>query len=219
MCYSPEMSASLAVLGACLTYRLYTTRRNDMLWVVFLFYTLMEILQFFQYGTVNKCEDVRNKALTMVAFVFILVQPLLWNWYGYVSKSDTEFQKGVFAAGVVLSIIFILGMILQYGGYKKGDPDDVLTGPLCTHRKSSGHLYWKLPFSQFGSLSPSFFMWTAIIVGPMLFGPRGGVASTAFLAGMALSYTMSRTRDEFPSVWCLMSLPLLATGYLQIYKV
>ena len=216
MCYSPAMSATFAILGAYLTYRLYNIRdKTRFLWVLFLFYTLMEVLQFAQFDSVNKCGDPTNRALTFVAFIFILAQPLLWNWYGYKENAKNEFQRGAFMVGFILSICLVIGLVLKYGGHKKGDPDDVLTGPLCTKKESSGHLYWKIPFSRFDALSPSFFMWVAIIAVPMLMVDNGLMKAGSFLLGMTIAYAISKTKDEFPSVWCLMALPLLAIGYIE----
>ncbi len=216
MCYSPAMSATFALLGAYLTYRLYNIRdKTRFLWVLFLFYTLMEVLQFAQFDSVNKCGDPTNRALTFVAFIFILAQPLLWNWYGYTENTKNEFQRGAFMVGFILAISLVIGLVLKYGGHKKGDPDDVLTGPLCTKKESSGHLYWKIPFSRFDALSPSFFMWVAVIAVPMMMAENGLLKAGAFLGGMSIAYAISKTKDEFPSVWCLMALPLLTIGYIE----
>jgi hypothetical protein len=49
----------------------------------------------------------------------------------------------------------------------------------------------------------------------MLMVDNGVMKAGSFLVGMTIAYAISKTKDEFPSVWCLMALPLLAIGYIE----
>jgi len=51
--------------------------------VPLLFYSLMEFLQTVQYFYVNQCSSATNTFLTEIAYVLVIVQPLMWNLFFY----------------------------------------------------------------------------------------------------------------------------------------
>mgnify|MGYP007034287108 FL=1 len=46
------------------------------------FYVAMELLQYKQYDTLDKCNN-ENKTLTRLSYVLVWLQPILWNWQFY----------------------------------------------------------------------------------------------------------------------------------------
>ena len=53
--------------------------------MLLLFYSGMELLQGTQYYIVNQCKNPANTILTEIAYLFVLVQPLMWNYFYYVN--------------------------------------------------------------------------------------------------------------------------------------
>ena len=64
MCFNQKYSATFAILGiiSLLVIRNNPPKENNLLYIPIIFYTLMEILQTFQYSYVNKCDSM-NKFL------------------------------------------------------------------------------------------------------------------------------------------------------------
>jgi hypothetical protein len=75
MCFSQAASFSFAALG--LTLALYAQLRfkNSSLAVGIFFFFTMELLQGFQYFWIDDCSNPINKALTVVGFLHICLQP------------------------------------------------------------------------------------------------------------------------------------------------
>lgn len=217
MCYSPQMSAAFAIIGLALALYFYRRRKQTcFLWAIFLFYAGMELLQTFQFKTLNQCDNKENQTLTLIAMVFVLVQPFLWNWYGYSCKSDNSFQRGVFTLGMVLSGLWIVGYLYRYGKWTKDDGEDMLQGPLCTRKEGDGHFFWSFPVSGDNTVSANFFMYLMIWFVPLFFGRGGVVTGLAFVTGAALAFVLSKDKRAFASTWCYLSIPILVMGLLEI---
>ena len=108
MCFSEKWSLGFSILGGLISlYRIY----NKYLLVAILlpvFYTIMEITQYYQYKVIDQCDNLINQNLTKLTWVLQWIQPLLLNiLYFYITKSN----KGVFKFAIVLSlIVFITGV-------------------------------------------------------------------------------------------------------------
>ena len=221
MCYTPEMSAAFAIIGAVMTYYMYKRRdKMKFVWIIFLFYTLMEVLQTLQFRTLNKCSSAENQLLTQVALVFVIVQPLLWNYYFYTTKANNQFRRGVFTLGMVLSILWIVAYLMRYGGWEKGDGEDMMRGPLCTRKEGDEHFYWTFPMSKDHALTANFFMYLAIWFIPLFFSDDGASGAVWIVAGALLAYALAtrtkKARMTFASTWCYISVPLLIIGFFYM---
>uniref|UniRef100_A0A6C0B7J4 Uncharacterized protein n=1 Tax=viral metagenome TaxID=1070528 RepID=A0A6C0B7J4_9ZZZZ len=80
--------------------------------MLLLFYSGMEILQGIQYYIVNECNNPINKLLTEVAYLFVLLQPLMWNFFYYTNSEKCE--KNIFVTGMALSLSWIIVNIYIY---------------------------------------------------------------------------------------------------------
>lgn len=206
------MSGIFALLGAALAYRLYLQRdKTCFMWALFAFYAGMEFLQFLQHRTLNQCNSKENQFLTIVAFLYILVQPFLWNYFAFRCRAPTPFLKGVFSVSMVLCVLVAGSMGTRWGTGTDSKGTEFMTGELCTKR-DKGHLYWQWPIGLSNTHTANWFAFMLVWMAPLIFFGQRSIG-TSLAAGALLSYAISKNSAEFPSAWCLMSLPLLIGGF------
>ncbi len=219
MCFTQEMSAAFALIGSGLTYYFYKRQEKFCkIWLIFLFYTIMEWFQTIQFNSLNQCDSFENKFLTNIAMILVIVQPLLWNYYYYTCMADNDYRKGIFTLGIILSIVWIIGYLSRYGGWKPEDGEDLLRGPLCTRKEGKGHFYWTFPMGKDHALSANFFMYLIIWFVPLFFSKQGVGGAIWIIVGALISllFTSSnlRAKMEFASTWCFISIPLAIIGVI-----
>lgn len=214
MCYSPEMSMGFALLGVAALIYVQDSKKAYLSFVI-LFYVAMEILQSVQAYLVNDCENRWNRLLTEVAYLFVIAQPLLWNFYFYHNSSSSE--SGLFKAGIGLSIgwmaFSVLGRLL-YGTIRPmTEQDSVYTGnKVCTH-KGPSHLYWKWTSANLDDFNATFIMHILIWFIPALLSSSHRMTATIILIGAALSVGITAYMGDikgFTAAWCYISVPILA---------
>ena len=229
MCFTPKISGTLALIGIIMTVVAYQVKeyRAKYFYIITGFYTLMEILQTIQYAYVNECENPINKFLTEVAYLLIIVQPLLWNSLFYL-RSTNQNDKRIFKVAIVMCIIWIVGNIYSRIGYRP-DKEKQFTkcgfsygDKTCTYRKTdSSHLYWKFQTRHFPDINANYFMYFVLWFVPALFVKETWFTSmflmTSALIGFLLTLRYSATIFEFPSIWCYISIPVIITGFIHIY--
>lgn len=218
MCFSPEMSAALALLAAVLAVRLYHKRdKVCFLWALFAFYAGMELLQTLQHRTVNQCDTTENQVLAAVAFLYVIVQPLLWNYYAFKCRSPTPFQRGVFTVAMLLCAVMVVGFLQRWNTGTDSRGTDMLTGQLCTTKDEGEHLRWSWPLGVAGSTKSNWYMYFVLWFVPLLFAQGGPWISGGLAFGAAITYLMVNNKQTFPATWCFVSIPLLFAGYMAEY--
>ncbi len=214
MCYTPAMSATLAAAGFVLAYSLYKKRSKVcFLWALFAFYAGMELLQAVQYRTVNDCASNENRMLALVAFFYVLVQPFFWNLFAFKCRAPSQFQKGVFAAAMLLCIVMMVSFAMRLGNDTTHHSTDTYSGPLCTQKEGDSHLWWSWPIGGSTSMSANWFVYMMLWLVPMLFADGGLSTSAGLATGALLTWLMVRNKREFPATWCLFSIPFLILGW------
>jgi len=229
MCFSPQVSFSLALAGMYVTYLSYMipALRKRRYYVLAGFYTAMEFLQTAQYFTVNQCSEQINKLLTNVAFLFVIVQPFLWNCLAYL-ESRTDYQKGIMSLAIVLCIIWMIwytiGRIYYHiDGPKPCDKCNVFydTGETCTKRKENQHLYWSWPSSHMNGLNANYFMFLALWFIPMLMIPHLRLSVSVLIGSAVFSaYLVYKTNGSlisYASTWCYISVPVILIGFAYYF--
>jgi len=208
------MSFSFALLGiGAIVYLQNDTRRKYISYVIF-FYVLMELLQTVQYSLLNDCENTLNQMLTEVAFLLIIVQPLLWNFYFYSNSPASE--GGIFKVGMALAAAWIafvlLGRVLYSVPGTNPKKNSWLYGDkVCTY-KGTSHLYWQWTTADLGELNATFLMYLLVWFVPGLISVTHFTSSLFLMAGAALGTGLTLLwgdMREFPSIWCYISVPLI----------
>jgi hypothetical protein len=214
MCYSPAMSMSFALLGVAALIYVQDSKKAYLSFLI-LFYIGMEILQSIQTYLLDDCENRWNYLLTEVAYLFLIVQPFIWNFYFYHNSSLSE--SGLFKAGIGLSIAWmvfsLLGRLL-YGTIKPMTKDDsIFTGDnVCTYRGVS-HLYWEWTSANFKDFNPTYLMYFLVWFIPALLSTShritGIIIAMSALLSAGISAYMGNI-NEFTTTWCYISIPIMA---------
>jgi hypothetical protein len=226
MCFSPTISFAFFTAGAILTYLSYTNHatRGTYMYVLFAFYTLMELLQTLQYSVVNDCTSLLNILSTELAYVLITVQPLLWNTIFYFRSKD-EKHKSIFKLAIVLCIIWIIMNVYARVSYNPKYANDQCGlfnfNKTCTLRKTNtSHLYWRWKTNHYPDITANYFMYLCLWIVPALLVPNsrnsGIVILIGALFGCIITIFNGGSLIEFPAIWCYISVPLLVLGYVNV---
>lgn len=220
MCFSPHISATFAVIGAFMTTYAYALRRDPKhryTYLILAFYTGMEILQTVQYFWVNQCDSKMNVFLTNVAYVYVIIQPMLWNMWMY-TRSKTCQDKNVFKLAIVLCLLWVIWSVLLRISY---DPQkhaefakcDALTAEqTCTKRDGMKHLYWQWTSANIPGYNANMFMYFALWIIPALLTGQYMIGIFVAISVVIASFIVSvynGNRNEVATVWCITSVPAL----------
>jgi hypothetical protein len=219
------MSFTLAFVGlvGTIATSVDPRMRAHLAYVPFAFYTGMELLQGIQYFHVNRCGELANAVSTEVAYVLVIVQPLMWNALYYLRTKGCD--RRLFVVGMAMAIVwmcFSVAARLLHGhsGYRTRENDvhsyvdskGVEGG--CTMRGGPGkHLYWKWASADLRGVDANWLMYLLIWFVPALVSvaQRWQVAVSMCAAAIAFVVTLVFGTDmaEFASLWCMLSVPML----------
>jgi hypothetical protein len=220
MCYSSEISFSFAFVGIVTTIYIYFYNKLKYKYVpmLLLFYSGMELLQGIQYYIVNQCNNPANKLLTEIAYAFVLLQPLMWNYFYYMNSNKCE--QNIFITGIVLSLSWIVTSLYSRLTYTKdnGLKTYVFSDSVCT-KKNTSHLYWNWTSADIQDFNPTFLMYIMIWFIPALLSSRHRNTSLIIIISFIIAYISSTYYSKEPftltSLWCYFSVPIVL---LIIYK-
>jgi hypothetical protein len=219
----------LFVAGAVLTVISYVNNdlRASFMYMVYGFYTLMELLQAVQYAFVNDCSSKWNVLLTEVAYVFIIVQPLIWNAVFYMKTRDDPEDRNVFKLAMVLSLVWIAANVYSRISYDDDDASMNACGffnhsQTCTYRDTDkSHLYWRWKTRHLSDMTANYFMYLCLWIVPAIFvestRSSGIIIFLGMLIGIALTKFFGANSLEFPTIWCAISIPILIIGYAYAF--
>ncbi|AQQ73918.1 conserved putative membrane protein [Kurlavirus BKC-1] len=159
MCHSLGSSIFFAVFGCLMADGMWYRKHPS--WVLFAFYSLMECTQALQHFVVDACGSPSNMFLSYCAFILVVTQPLLWNYYRW-SKAATKKERAVFAAMMWLSfawmVLFSLRLLPRRSSLLKGilyntlpKHEIMVAAETCT-RLGPTHLYWTFPLLDFNGV-------------------------------------------------------------------
>jgi hypothetical protein len=214
------MSFSFAVVGIATTIYIYFYNNLKYTYVpmILLFYSGMEILQGIQYYIVNECNNPMNKLSTEVAYLFVLLQPLMWNFF-YYSNSE-KCDKNIFVTGMALSLSWIIVNIYTRLLFTKTDfvKNSYLIGESVCTKKNKGHLYWNWTAADIYDFNPTMLMYVLVWFIPALLSRKHRSTSIIIILSFIMAYFASISNNEIfviSSVWCYFSVPIVL---LIVYK-
>ena len=240
MCYSAGMSFSLAAVGALCTIAsaVDPVLRRQLVYVPFAFYTCMELLQGVQYSHVNLCGSLANATSTEIAYVLVIVQPLMWNLLYYLRTPATDCDRRLFVVGMAMAVVwmaFSLAARLLSGqpGFQRrtndvhsyvADPDagaSAATANGCTMQATpENHLYWKWASADFHGVDANWLMYLMIWFVPALLCATQrrnvSIAIAAAAIAMVVTFKYGAKMAEFSSLWCMYSIPLLTVMLVDL---
>ena len=218
MCWSGEASGVLAAIGIGTTAYAAFKKEAAPVWLALGYFSLMELLQALTYTVINLCGLELNQILTILGFVHIAFQPFFVNalsMYFIPEKVAAKIAPWVYALCFVSAVV----MLVQLYPFQGADACEAGL-PLCGQHLCSvsgnWHIAWELPLSSFRE---SFYGIPAIIdyfptyilcvfIVPVLYG-SWRLTLYHLLLGPVLAFVLTRNPNEWPAVWCLLSIGIL----------
>ncbi|AKI80022.1 hypothetical protein QJ850_gp677 [Acanthamoeba polyphaga mimivirus] len=233
MCWNYQVSLIFSVIYI-VTNSYYVIKR-PLYWKQYLlfgsFYLTMEVFQTLQwlFGNVysdsmygqSVCNSI-NVNYTIVAFILIWLQPILFSVIGY---QTTTTNKWFFSVLTVLNcFVFFYGLKLLYGGFEKPDyytiSNSMFGSSTCTNEGETGHLVWRFKPKTL-DVFPNHL--TYVILCIISFVMYENNATRVIGLGWLLSLIITKlllapTLVEIASSWCLLSIiaNLLIVSYVHI---
>jgi hypothetical protein len=214
MCFSENMSLTIGIIGLLSSLFFYT--KNIYASIGIGYFALMEILQFFQYKVINKCNNKTNTLLTNLGYIHICFQPLFFNiWlFAFTKNPNFIFLYMSFFAGILLaSRLFFV---------KNNELCDTRNEPLCGPKTCSfsgeKHIAWNVRLRAPGkywftpSIGLHFFMWVIPAFTIFQLKPILAIILTAPYLGILLTSNI----HEQPAIWCYTSIAQMLITYFLI---
>ncbi len=219
MCWSGEASAVLATMGFGTTIWAAYKKEPTALWVALGYFSLMELLQAFTYSVIDQCELPSNQIATLLGYLHIAFQPFFVNavtLYFIPESIRKRIAVPVYALCFV-GAIFTLIQLYPFSWAGHCDP----ARPMCAEKLCSvhgnWHIAWDVPVNGIGNDFARYaffindgypgYLFTAFFL-PLLYGSWRGVAYH-YLLGPFLASLLTSNNNEWPAVWCLLSIGIL----------
>ena len=224
MCFNSPISFSFAVIGflSAAYIFLYSALKKTGIQYILIFYSLMELLQGIQYFFINQCSNLWNIYLTEFAYILVILQPLIWNFYYY--KNSNVLDKNIFITAIWLAVAWMIVNIFSRITYdKNGDPQTkqnsvYASDKVCTKKKLS-HLYWEWTSANFNDLNANMLTYLMIWLIPALITSKFRKGSIVLICSSLLAAYVSYIKKEifvFSSLWCYISIPTVLILMISI---
>lgn len=188
------------------------------------FFLIMELFQAAQWwqGDVHLGCTVKNRMMTIVAYLLIWLQPLLFVEIGERSRLHAVQVRLQYARRLAVvtvwyaAINLLLGLLTIPKHLLPGSSFGHLT---CTNVGRYGHLAWSFaPLSI--AYGPTHFVYLALIITTISFYPRPLLMTVGlgWVVTLLTSLYLVGTGVELPAFWCLLSvfvdIPILVRTFM-----
>lgn len=214
MCWSGEASALIATAGLGTTAYLAKKGEHKVLWVTLGYFSLMELLQAFTYPEIGNCGSHMNHVLTVLGFIHIAFQPFFINalsMYFVPDEWRKKIQPYVYTlcfAATVLMLLKLYPFHLVTGTGQACTVGSAICGEQLCSVLGNFHIAWAIPFSA----SPHWVVYPLVaFVLPILYG-SWRMTVYHIIVGPLFAMMLTDNPNEWPAVWCLLSLGLLLIG-------
>jgi hypothetical protein len=209
MCWSFAASIIFTTLGLAAATYLILKKDDKYLWIPFIYFALMELLQVFTYLYLNKCDLPINQVLTYLGYLHIVFQPFFFNMifmHFIPAKVRSRISGYVYAVCFASAIL----MLLKTYPFAWAEPCragvDMLCGANLCAVSGSWHLAWMVPWKNLGLVFSYAYIFSVFIL-PFIYG-AWRVNLFQMLAGPVLVRFFASSPNEFPAVWCLFSIAI-----------
>jgi len=197
-------------------------KMHPTLWITLGYFSLMELLQAFTYTVIDHCEMPSNQLLTLFGYLHIAFQPFFINAISMHFFADKGLARRL--AVPVYSVCFICAVVMLLQLYPFSWCGKCVIGePLCATSLCSvhgnWHIAWNVPLNgmgfdvrtQLGSFHVGAYYTAYVVAGflmPLLYGAYGGTVFHLLL-GPGLARLLTNNMNEWPAVWCLLSIGII----------
>ena len=176
----------------------------------------MELLQFLTYFVINLCHLPFNQMLTLLGYLHISFQPFFINMIAmYFIPEDfrKKISKFVYIICFICTVLILIKLYpLAWSGTCIPGVDLLCGTELCSY-SGSWHLAWSIPYNGLGYSVWSIYLFAAFII-PLLYG-SWRVSLFHVIFGPTLSKVLAPSPNEWPAVWCLVSVGLIIIGLFK----
>ena len=212
MCWNVEASTTVAALGFAATGYAADRKEAPALWAPLGYFSIMEALQAYAYFVLNDCTAPANQLVTYFSYLHIVFQPFFVNAISLYFIPWPVAQRIVpwVYALCFASCIFMLTQVYPFNWAGHCIPGDVLCGPQLCSVSGTWHLGWQVPVNgltnPFWASFPTYFLTVFIL--PILYG-SWRITAFHVVTGPLFAYFLTGNMNEWPAVWCLLSVGLL----------
>ncbi len=200
MCFSQNGSLAVALTGFLVAFVIM--KKNFYAAIGIAYFSLMEVIQYFQYSVIDECDSKVNQFLTKLGYLHICFQPLFFNiWlFAFTDNPDFRFLYLSFFGGILMaSRIFYT---------KDGATCDPNNEPLCGKKtcamSGKRHIAWQVKLRAAGknwftpSIGLHFFLWSIPVLTMLQIKP----VVALILTGPWLGFALTDDIHESPAIWC-----------------
>tara|TARA_B100001027_G_scaffold200253_1_gene159533 strand:- start:105 stop:758 length:654 start_codon:yes stop_codon:yes gene_type:complete len=214
MCFTKEMSLGFFLLGIGTSYYL----KNKNLYIPIIYFSVMELLQYIGYITIENKNESFNKILAILIYIHIGFQPYFANlWFSnYIPSSSKKYIPLILNLCIVFGLFWISRLFFWDKSYKYlcdsnnepgcGKETELAKGPM--------HLLYKAKVRASNYLTPSIFMHFFLWFIPIIFlGVDKFIYVIIFISGLS-GWLLTSNIHEAASIWCLFLVPVLIISIL-----
>jgi hypothetical protein len=191
------------------------------------YFAVMEGLQAVSYPVAGQCGDPLNRVLAQAAFAHILLHPIVINLF-LLSLVPAEVRARLLPWVMGFAVLASGSMLLQMAplpGIAPCAEGRLLCGPEFCVISGAWHIGWTFPYTEIwaplealAGTALGFPGYTfAIFLLPLAYGAWRFVALHV-VVGPVLSMTLASDPREWPAVWCLFSVAIVATALVPALR-
>lgn len=218
MCWGLSATAVMVTGGLVATAVTVRQRRPAAIPATIAYFTLMEALQIVGYLTVDQCGLPVNQSIAFLSIIHIIFQPFFINAFAMELlpvKLRLRVRSIVYGVCGLSAAIMLLQLYpFDWAGVCR--PGSTLCGPALCTVSGDWHIGWEVPFNGLASMFeqiigiqtafPTYIL--AAFVLPVLYG-AWRFALFHLLVGPILANALSDNPNEWPAIWCLMSIGIV----------
>jgi hypothetical protein len=209
MCWNGQASATLATVGLASTAYVAIKGEKKELWIPLAYFSLMELLQAVTYTVIDQCGLPLNQILTLFGALHIIFQPFFINAFSMhfiPIKVKEKISPYVYGICFVGSIFLLMKLYpFEWAGMCNIGHEPFCGEHLCSV-EGNWHIAWEAPLNGFKWFTLGYFIPVFFI--PVVYGSWKFVVYH-LLVGPGLARLLTDNINEWPAVWCLLSIGLL----------
>jgi hypothetical protein len=222
MCWNLPVSVGMAALGGGASIIARRRGSPTAIWVALAYFASMEALQAAGYLVINACGTPANRAITLLSFLHIAIQPFFINAISLeLIPREARRRLGFWVylfCGLCVALTLAQLPPLEWAGSCRV-PETMCEKTLCT-RSGDWHLAWDIPLNGLGTVVENLiganwglpFYMLAVFVLPIIYGSW---RFTLFhlLLGPVFANALTTQNNEVPAIWCLFSIGIVAFAF------
>jgi hypothetical protein len=213
MCFSENISLGFAITGLLASFYFY--KKHFFAAVGIAYFSLMELIQYFQYKVINQCDNKTNILLTYIGYLHICFQPLFVNiWlFSFTKKPNYDFLYLSLVAGILL--------FLRIFWVTDDTLCDTRNEPICGPRtctfSGEKHLAWNVRLRAAGQnwFTPSIGLHFFFFVIPALITFQFKPIMAIILISPYAALLTSNIHEQ-PAIWCYTSIMQLLISFFLL---